>query len=160
MYSSTGLVIEIALNNYGLKEIRRLNHNAIYDIRTSSLLNMSHLNRGSWIRTNAFWILFYPCTASSSKTTGIFPYMAASLPHLITFAVYECSSIWLALLIALINCHNPDIKSYAMLTEKRYITTLSELWLSYNPFSLPYPSFSYLQWFHPDITTSTLWAVS
>ena len=86
MYSSTGLVIEIALNNYGLKEIRRLNHNAIYDIRTSALLNMSHLNRGSWIRTNAFWILFYPCTASSSKTTGIFPYMAASLPLLITFA--------------------------------------------------------------------------
>ena len=33
MYSSTGLVIEIALNNYGLKEIRRLNMEQVKALR-------------------------------------------------------------------------------------------------------------------------------
>lgn len=33
MYSSTGLVIEIALNNYGLKQIRRLNMEQVKALR-------------------------------------------------------------------------------------------------------------------------------
>lgn len=33
MYSSTGLAIEIALNNYGLKQIRRLNYEQVKALR-------------------------------------------------------------------------------------------------------------------------------